>query len=464
MGSAIVTSLSIILALAFVLPADGAGRASTAEVAGRSAARAKPLATMAGVGTRYVGAPIEIRGRTWRIAGRHKLELQRYSAASSRWYTVAKRFVRQGLYSFPSQRWGRPGNVAFRTVLFARGRPVSVSKVIHVHVVARPVSPTTPQPDAVEQERTVVAPYCPHLTVTTSHQTRTVNWRWDGTARRWVEDPTPWVTDSTSERAASADDCVHILNQVPANAALPDLRIQDLTHCTSRDMQDTHGTCFLIDPAAPYNSDYPALEGKKLLKFGVVTINAGAGASEIIADRSAADSTDWSAYQSFYDAQGKRLGSVVDPNVQYYFAGDGHNHWHVRDFDQYSLLDADGTTVARAEKHGYCMWDNNGPLRQGTGVPTEPVYTADTSCGKGLPNALTIIHGLSQGWGDTYFSYLPDQALDITGLPDGEYTVEVHADVAGAVTESNDNNNTARVKVKIAGNNVTVVPGSSSGA
>ena len=104
MVSAIVTSLSIILALAFVLPADGAGRASTAEVAGRSAARATPLATLSAVGTRYVGAPIEIRGRTWRIAGWHKLQLQRYSAASRRWYTIAKRFVRKGRYSFPSQR------------------------------------------------------------------------------------------------------------------------------------------------------------------------------------------------------------------------------------------------------------------------------------------------------------------------------------------------------------------------
>jgi hypothetical protein len=279
-----------------------------------------------------------------------------------------------------------------------------------------------------------------------------------------VEDPTPWVTDSTSERAASAADCVHILDQVPANAALPDLRIQDLTHCTSRDLQDTNGTCFVIDPAAPYNPAYPALEGKKLLKFGVVTMNAGAGPSEIIADRSAADATDWSAYQSFYDAQGKLLGSVVDPHVQYYFAGDRHNHWHVRDFDQYSLLDAGGTAVARAEKHGYCMFDNIGPMRQGTGVPTQPVYTADTSCGRGLPNALTIVHGLSQGWGDSYFSNLPDQAIDITGLPDGEYTVRVQADVAGAVKESNEDNNTALVKLKITGNTVTAVPGSSSGA
>ena len=52
---------------------------------------------------------------------------------------------------------------------------------------------------------------------------------------------------------------------------------------------------------------------------------------------------------------------MVDRYVQTIFAGDGHNHWHVRDFDQYSPLNADGTAVARAEKHGNCMWDNNVP-------------------------------------------------------------------------------------------------------
>jgi hypothetical protein len=96
-------------------------------------------------------------------------------------------------------------------------------------------------------------------------------------------------------------------------------------------------------------------------------------------------------------------------------------------------------------------------------VPAEPVYPDDTTCGKGLPKALTIIHGLSRGWGDTYPTSLPDQAIDITGVPDGVYTVRVHADVRKAVTESNEGNNVATVKVRITGNQVSVVPNSSTG-
>ena len=478
MAAAVVTSLSITLALAFGVPADGADRASSPGVARTLVARSTPVVTLNAIGTRYTAAPIAIGGRTSGISGWHKLELRRYTTSGGRWITIARHYVRAGSYSFPTQHWGRPDNLAYRTVLYSGGRPASLSRVVRVHVVARTTptptpqptctgtpSPTTcPQPDSFTDERTVQTPYCPHLTVTVRHQTRTVGWKWDSTARKWVQNPSAWVTDNTSERSASADDCVKILDQVPANAALPDLRIRDLTHCTQVDRDDTNGTCFKIVPSAPSNPDYPSLEGKKLLKFGVITMNEGAGPSEIIADRSAQTASDWTAYQSYYDAQGKLLGSVLDPNVQYYYAGDGHNHWHVRDFDDYSLLDAEGTVVARAEKHGYCMQDNNGPTRTGPYIPTSAVYTAATSCGRGLPNALTIVHGLSQAWGDAYFSYLPDQGIDVTGLPDGRYTVLIHGDAAGAVTETNDNNNTAQVKIDIAGDTVTVVPGSSIGS
>ena len=214
----------------------------------------------------------------------------------------------------------------------------------------------------------------------------------------------------------------------------------------------------------PYNPDYPSLEGKKLLKFGVVTMNTGAGPSEIIADRSGATAADWTAYQTFYDAQGKLLGSVLDPHVQYYFAGDGHNHWHVRDFDDYSLLSADGTVVARAEKHGYCMQDNNGPTRTGPGVPTAArVHRCHVVWRRATER--THHRARSQpGLGGRLLHVPAGPGIDISGLPNGRYTVQVHADAAGAVTESNDNNNTARVKVDIAGDTVTVVPGSSSGA
>jgi len=295
------------------------------------------------------------------------------------------------------------------------------------------------------------------------HQTRSHTWTWNGTD--WVAAPwTAWATTSQTVRPANANDCLNVVTSVPDDAYLPDLRIRNLDKCGLGDSQATGGKCFMIVPSAPFDSDFPSLEGRKLLKFGVITLNVGEGASEIIADRSAANADDWTAYQTFYGPEGER-NSVLDPGVSFYFAGDGHNHWHVKDFDDYMILDEAGNTVATAEKHGYCLQDNTTyPSFQGQpGVSNTPIYLESTSCGKGLPNALTIIHGLSKGWGDTYPTSLPDQAIDITGIPDGTYTVRVHADAKQAVVESNDDNNVAEMKIVIQGDTVTPVAGSATG-
>lgn len=267
-------------------------------------------------------------------------------------------------------------------------------------------------------------------------------------------------------RAATAKECLDIIDQVPANAALPDLVMKQLNGCGAGELEANDGDCFRIINPAPYVKAFPELEGRKLLAFPIITLNIGAGPSEIIADRTAKDSEDWKAYQTFYTAVGKRLGSVYAPDVEFYFAGDEHDHWHVRDFDDYQLLDADNQQLRVAEKHGYCLQDNTtyGPMEGQPGVPPDPgVYLEETSCGKGLPAALTIIHGLSRGWGDTYPSSLPDQAIDITGVPDGTYTIFVQADTQNAVVESNETNNGTLMQITIRGDQVTSHPSTQRG-
>ncbi|MGO4258618.1 lysyl oxidase family protein [Marmoricola sp. RAF53] len=442
-------------------------------------AKVKIRASLYAVGDRYVSTPIPVRGYTGGASARkHRLVLQRSTPKEPRWVTRATRYVRNGRYTFPAQTWATPGWVKFRTVLYSGGKRLRISNVMTVRMIALPVqaAPTCasapspslcPPPASSTELRTVEKPDCPQLTVAVHQETRTINWTWSTSAKKWVQAPTGWVTvpGSASERAAGAADCVKVVSHVPANALLPDIRMKDLTKCGIGDMQATNNTCFKIDPAAPFNPDFPQLEGKKLLKFGVITLNVGAGPAEIVADRSGANATEWQAFQTLYDSSRNPVGSLVDQGVQFYFAGDGHNHWHVRDFDDYELLSSDGTMVARAEKHGYCMQDNTTyqGMPSAVGVPPNPVYMESKSCGKGLPNALMIIHGLSRGWGDTYPSSLPDQAIDITGVPNGTYTVQVHADAVGAVLESDESNNTTSVKVTISGNTVTVVPGSSTG-
>jgi len=326
--------------------------------------------------------------------------------------------------------------------------------------------PPEPEPRTDRDSLDVGSPNCQRLIVPVEARKRVSSWRWSEAKDRWVETWGKWQPSDQKTRVANADDCLKVISQVPKNAALPDLQIKQMHRCGAGDMKATGGDCFKIVNPAPYVHDFPQLEGRKLLVFPVITINVGAGAQEIIADRTAKDAKDWRAYQTFYTARGKRLGSVFEPSVTFYFAGDEHNHWHIKDFDDYEILDAKGEVAERAEKHGYCLQDNTsyGPMEGLPGVPPEPgVYPFDTSCGNGLKSALTIIHGLSRGWGDTYPTTLPDQAIDITDLADGTYTVRVHADVRNAVDESNEKNNTASMKVTIKGDEVTTHPSTARG-
>jgi hypothetical protein len=325
--------------------------------------------------------------------------------------------------------------------------------------------PPMPAPRTYHTVKRVGSPDCRRLTVRVEEEQRVSSWDWSASTSTWVERRGPWMPAGRTTRPATAEDCLRVIDKIPGDAALPDLTLKQLTRCGAGDKKATGGDCFMIVDPAPADEDFPKLAGRKLLKFPVITLNIGNGPSEIIADRSAKQAEDWKAYQTFYTATGKRLGSAFEPQVQFYFAGDGHEHWHVRDFDQYEILDASGTVVRRAEKHGYCLQDNTtyDTMAGEPGVPQAPVYPEGTSCGEGNPEALTIVHGLSKGWGDTYPSDLPDQAIDITGLPDGEYTVDVHADVHDYVKESDEGNNEATIKVTVTGDKVTVHPSSSVG-
>jgi hypothetical protein len=201
--------------------------------------------------------------------------------------------------------------------------------------------------------------------------------------------------------------------------------------------------------------------GKKLLKFPVVTSNVGKGPLEIRATRSSSTSTDWVGRQVVYNTDGTRT-TLPSTGAQFYYAGDGHNHWHIRDFDLYQLFNSGGSSLRVGEKHGYCFEDNT-TYRDWVGspkhpeVPTSPVYTHSTSCGEGDPTATSIVHGLSVGWGDTYPATLPDQAIDITGIPDGVYLVKVTADWQNFWQETNESDNSASAQIRITGNTVTLL-------
>ena len=115
-----------------------------------------------------------------------------------------------------------------------------------------------------------------------------------------------------------------------------------------------------------------------------------------------------------------------------YFGGDGHNHWHVKDLEDFRLIRPDnGRLVGTGAKHGFCFFDN---VRYGSVNP--PYYTTQTgSCG--TSTSTTVHMGLSPGRGDLYASTLPDQYIDITGLSAGRYRLRATADRTGSRNPTN---------------------------
>jgi len=363
-----------------------------------------------------------------------------------------------GNMAIPANGYVLSGHGTSRTWLIANAR-VGVPVTLGGGTTDPPGKPA----NVTETRSNVVSANCQTLKVTVSNQTRTNTWQWNGTA--WVDNWSAWTnTGAQTTRQATSADCVNLVASLSSDVLLPDIRIKNLDKCGAGDMQATGGKCFLIRNPNPSNPDFPALNGIKFLKFPVITLNVGAGPAEVIAERSSTGTNNWTAWQTFYRPNGVRESQVA-PNTEFYFAGDGHNHWHFKDFDNYWIESLSGTVLRTAEKHGYCLEDNTtwSGLNGQPGVPSAPVYANATTCGQGLPNTLSLIEGLSRGWGDTYSTSLPDQGINISGLPDGRYRVGITADAIGAVRESNENNNTATIEISISGNTVTTYPATATG-
>ena len=141
-------------------------------------------------------------------------------------------------------------------------------------------------------------------------------------------------------------------------------------------------------------------------------------------------------------------------NYRMYFAGDGHSHWHVRDLEAYELRNSNASIKRTGEKHGFCFFDN---YKFNLALPAAPkaVVYPKTACGTASSSSVTT--GLSIGWGDKYAYSLPDQYIDITGLPSGQYTLTATADAQNGFTERCEGNNSTTTVLQITGSSVSIV-------
>lgn len=184
--------------------------------------------------------------------------------------------------------------------------------------------------------------------------------------------------------------------------------------------------------------------GRERLRFSATIVNLGPGRFELRSVRPSRRAP-WSVQQRVVDTD--RPPQLVPTAARMTFGGDGHGHWHVRDLERYELRRVDGTTVPRRQrKAGFCFFDTSrvtGRSRPGA----RAARYSESRCRGRRARGLTT--GLSPGWGDRYPFSLPDQFIDVTGLPVGLYRLVAIADDPGLFVEADETDNGTWVDIRL---------------
>jgi putative cell wall-binding protein len=190
--------------------------------------------------------------------------------------------------------------------------------------------------------------------------------------------------------------------------------------------------------------------GVRRLRFTTIMTNEGAGALEVRGNRANLGEQHLQTAQRIFDTAGGSRG--VGSRALMEYARDGHDHWHIQGVMLYQMW-ADSGVVRRGTKVGFCFLDSRRWILSLPGAPQSQVYP-EHLCGDSgdLSNRM----GLSVGWGDEYPANFAFQWIDITGMPAGDYVVQARADEQNWYLESNEANNCAWARVRVAASNGSV--------
>lgn len=209
-------------------------------------------------------------------------------------------------------------------------------------------------------------------------------------------------------------------------------------------------------PPFDFHIDTTTQPGRRLLRFATVQVNVGPGPFRMYGIDDADGVADHGDILSVVQWIRREDGTWTKrpTTARMSWSGDGHDHWHILDFQRFKLR-RQGSNVGNVAKIGFCAFDSY-PYTS----PKPAFYTGDrdicqtSSKGK-------VLMGTSRGWGDIYRWNIAFQWIDITDLANGEYKVRVTVDPpfasGGFFRESNQSNNRSWTKVHIGSSKVTVL-------
>ncbi len=123
---------------------------------------------------------------------------------------------------------------------------------------------------------------------------------------------------------------------------------------------------------------------------------------------------------------GETPADPAEPSDQFEW-DECHDHWHYRGYAEYLLFDATNKKIPIGTKNGFCV--------------------LDLECDNGSQGQFSCQYmGITAGCGDIYDTGLPCQWVDVTDVPDGDYTLVVRVnwdnspDALGRFELRHDNN------------------------
>jgi hypothetical protein len=227
--------------------------------------------------------------------------------------------------------------------------------------------------------------------------------------------------------------------------------------------------------------DTTEIPGHNLMRFTTGVGNQGAGPAILTSANSGtnplgqpwvnADGTQ-NVLQAVYSYSGTAFGFDHYRQAGRMVWHNGHGHFHLEGYARYRLLTNVGgnpgpvairsgfdNQPATGDKVGFCLVNINASFTMTNGQSSttlpgyDPVGDQSHASTNGQPlTTCGFTQGIHVGHADVYSSIYDGQWIDVTGVPNGSYFLEVTLDANNVIQETNDANNTVVIPVTLNAN------------
>jgi hypothetical protein len=254
----------------------------------------------------------------------------------------------------------------------------------------------------------------------------------------------------------------------PARRLMPDLEARP-----QKNLGFDPGGIFFDEISAEHPSCYVTEvqeEGAQLcLRFDQIFANVGTGPMELrFSVPHDAPEGNHDVFQRIIWSDGSAPEDHLAGEVEFHPA---HGHYHFSSFglsrlwrvdaqgrragaqpirERHLRRRADTTLVRTGRKVSFCLADTNidawGEKGDGprTYIAPDCLFPYASEGGRDF-----FVQGITSGWEDIYDWYLPDQYMDVAGLPNGVYILETAADPDNLLLEADESNNCSSIVIEL---------------